>query len=374
MAKVSTELDVLVKIAGDAGLKKLSRSLTDIGQQAKSASVPFNRISKELKEVQKTSINSISNLRGYRNAWRDITQQVEIGSKAFKEATAEAARLDKQLQKAEGRRGRGGGVGGKLRSVGGVASTALGAGVFGGIEGFGGALLGGAIGGVPGAAAGAVGGAALGQLRQQVSGMGELVARVNSLKIALAGVSTSQEDYNASIKSAVGFSKNFLIPIDDTIKQYTRLKASVVGAGGSTKDTDQAFRGMAAAVLATGGDVQDFNSALIATAQVFSKGKVSAEELRQQIGERLPGAFTIFADAMGISTRELDALLEQGKVDLSSFSGFTEELFKRFGKTAEILGDAPEKAGQRLQVALGFAALEYGGFFQKVASKTTQQI
>ncbi|AFX83909.1 phage-related minor tail protein [uncultured Mediterranean phage MEDS5 group] len=369
MAKVTTELKVLIKTAGDAGLDKLTRTLSGLGRQAKSAAAPFDQISKELKEVQRTSKNSIANLRGYRNAWRDITQQVEIGSDAFREATAEAARLDKQLQKAEGRKARGGGgLGGKLRSVGGVASTALGAGIFGGVEGFGGALAGGLIGGVPGAAAGAVAGASLGQLRQQASGMGELVARVNGLKIALAGVSTSQEDYNVSLKSAIGFSKDFLIPIDDTIKQYTRLKAAVVGAGGSTKDTDKAFRGMAAAVLATGGDVQDFNSALVATAQVFSKGKVSAEELRQQIGERLPGAFTIFADSMGISTRELDKLLEGGKVDLSSFGAFTETLFERFGKTAEILGDAPEKAGQRLQVALAFASLEYGGFFQKVGA------
>jgi tape measure domain-containing protein len=367
MAKVTTDLTVVIKTAGDAGLDKLTRTLNGLGQQAKSAAAPFDQISKELKEVQRTSKNSIANLRGYRNAWRDITQQVEIGSTAFKEATAEAARLDRQLQKAEGRKGKGPGVGGRLRGAAQVVGTVAGAGIFGGPEGAAGALLG-SIGGPAGAIVGGAIGAQIGQLRQLASQMGEIVARVNSLKIALAGVSTSQEDYNVSLKSAIGFSKDFLIPIDDTIKQYTRLKASVVGAGGSTKDTDKAFRGMAAAVLATGGDVQDFNSALVATAQVFSKGKVSAEELRQQIGERLPGAFTIFADSMGISTRELDKLLEGGKVDLSSFGAFTETLFERFGKTAKIIGDAPEKAGQRLQVALAFASLEYGGFFQKVGA------
>ncbi len=367
MAKVTTDLKVVIRTAGDAGLDKLTRTLNGLGRQAKSASAPLDQISKELKDVQRTSKNSIANLRGYRNAWRDITEQVEVGSKAFKDAKAEAARLDKQLQKAEGRKGKGSGVGGRLRGAAQIAGTVAGAGVFGGPEGAAGALIG-SIFGTNGAIVGAAVGAQLGQLRQQVAGMGELVARVNSLKIALAGVSTSQEDYNVSLKSAIGFSKDFLIPVDDTIQQYTRLKAAVVGAGGTTKDTDQAFRGMAAAVLATGGDVQSFNSALVATAQVFSKGKVSAEELRQQIGERLPGAFTIFADSMGISTRELDKLLEQGKVDLSSFSTFTKTLFERFGETAGILGDAPEKAGQRLQVALSFAALEYGGFFQKVGA------
>jgi tape measure domain-containing protein len=188
------------------------------------------------------------------------------------------------------------------------------------------------------------------------------------MQIALAGVSESQEDYNKSLQSVTQFSKDFLIPIDDAISQYTRLKASVVGAGGSTEDTDKAFRGMAAAILATGGNVNDFNSALVATAQVFSKGKVSAEELRQQIGERLPGAFTIFADSMGISTQELDEMLERGEVRLSSFGDFTQDLFERYGKTSAVLGSAPEKAGQRLQVALTFAALKFGSFFQKVGA------
>ena len=121
------------------------------------------------------------------------------------------------------------------------------------------------------------------------------------MQIALAGVSTGQEDYAESLKSVTQLSEQFASPITDTIQQYTKLKASVVGAGLSTKETDQAFRGLSAAVVATGGDQQDLNSALRAAAQVFSKGKVSAEELRQQIGERLPGAFTIFADSMELA-------------------------------------------------------------------------
>ena len=83
MAKVTTDLTVVIKTAGDAGLDKLTRTLNGLGQQAKSAAAPFDQISKELKDVQRTSKNSIANLRGYRNAWRDITQQVEIGSAAF---------------------------------------------------------------------------------------------------------------------------------------------------------------------------------------------------------------------------------------------------------------------------------------------------
>jgi tape measure domain-containing protein len=368
MANVTTELKVLVKAIGRNEIDKLSKSLGDLGKKAVE---PVNQDLKasvaQLKTLSQQSTRTKNNVKGFSTAFKELANNLEIGSKEFKEATAQAARLDKQLEKMEGRR-RSRSGGGAVRAAGGVAATALGAGVFGGVEGFVGALGGGILGGVPGAAAGAVAGATVSNLRKQAGGIAELVAEYNNMQIALAGVSKSQEDFNKSLQSVTQFSKDFLIPIEDAIGQYTRLKASVVGAGGSTEDTDKAFRGMAAAILATGGNVNDFNSALVATAQVFSKGKVSAEELRQQIGERLPGAFTIFADAMGISTRELDEMLERGEVRLSSFSDFTEDLFARFGKTSQVLGSAPEKAGQRLQVALSFAAIEYGGFFQKVGA------
>ena len=349
MAKVSTELEVLVKIAGDAGLDKLTRTLNGLGRQAKSAAAPFDQISKELKDVQRTSKNSIANLRGYRNAWRDITQQVEIGSAAFKEATAEAARLDKQLQKAEGRKGPKGG--GRLRAAAQVAGTVAGAGVFGGPEGAAGALLG-SIGGPGGAIVGGAIGAQVGQLRQALGAVAEYSAGLDKLRIALKGVTTSQEQYQAGLKFIQQTTKDFAIPQEIVTRQFTKLQASVQGAGGDLEDTKTAFNGIVAAVRATGGSLSDVDAALTATAQVFSKGKVSAEELRQQIGERLPGAFTLFAESMGLTPQELDKALEDGKVSLQDFQGFAEAIFKRYGENAQAIADAPQSAGDRLKVSL----------------------
>ncbi len=77
----------------------------------------------------------------------------------------------------------------------------------------------------------------------------------------------------------------------------------------------------------TGGNLEDMKAAMRATSQVFSKGKVSAEELRQQLGERLPGAFTLFAASMDKTPAELDKALEQGKVTLDDFMKFAKKLF-----------------------------------------------
>ncbi len=59
--------------------------------------------------------------------------------------------------------------------------------------------------------------------------------------------------------------------------------------------------------------------------QMISKGRISAEELRQQLGEHLPGAFQIAARSIGVTTAELDKMLERGDV-------VSEEFLPRFAQ------------------------------------------
>ena len=66
--------------------------------------------------------------------------------------------------------------------------------------------------------------------------------------------------------------------------------------------------------------------------QMMSKGTVQAEELRGQLGDRLPGAFEIMANAMGVSTAKLGEMMKEGKVMASEvLPKFAIELEKAFG-------------------------------------------
>jgi lambda family phage tail tape measure protein len=350
MAPVTTELKVLVKAIGKGELKELEAALGELSKTARTkVNVNFKQVGAELKKIQSTSVQSIQNLRDYRNAWRDIANQLDVSSKEFKDARAEAERLDKQLAKIQGRRK--GGAGGRLRAGAQIAGTIAGAGVFGGIEGALGAGIG-AFFGPGGAIVGGAIGAQIGQLRQALGVTAEYAAELKKLQIALLGVTTSQEEYGRALSFIQETTKTFAIPQEIVTRQFTKLQASVQGAGGNLEDTRTAFNGIVAAVRATGGSLADVDAALTATAQVFSKGKVSAEELRQQIGERLPGAFTLFAESIGLTPQELDKALEKGQVSLQDFQVFAKALFERYGKTAEIIAKAPESAGDRLQVAL----------------------
>lgn len=59
--------------------------------------------------------------------------------------------------------------------------------------------------------------------------------------------------------------------------------------------------------------------AYTALEQIISKGKLSAEEIRGQLSEALPGSFQIAARAMGVTTAELDRMLQAGEVLSTDF-------------------------------------------------------
>lgn len=293
--------------------------------------------------------NSARNISPNTNEWRQFNQEIQRTEKSIERINRKPLGTGQRLGAAGGAFLYGGGMGGGVGSA------------LGGIAG-------GLMGGVPGAFAGAAAGQFVDNLKQQAAAVATLVAEINKSKIALAGVSTNVDDYNKSIAAATAISDKFLLPVSDGIRQFAKLKASVVGAGFSTQTTIDAFNGIGAAVIATGGSTEDLNGALLATSQVFSKGKVSAEELRGQIGERLAGAFTTFAKSIAKTPQELDDLLGKGQVSLKDFMKFIAELNTKYGSTAELLAKAPENAGARLNVALQRAALTFGGFFQRVGA------
>ena len=367
MANVTTELKVVVRSVGKGEIDKLSKALNDLGSKAlKPVDQKLKSSVAELKQLSSQSAQTKNNIKGFSNAFKELANNLEIGSKEFKEATAEAKRLDAQLEKLEGRRpARGGRLAGIAKGVGAIAAG----GVFGGPEGAIGGAAGLALGGPAGAAVGAAIGAQAGQLRQALGATAEYAAGLQKLRIALKGVTTSQEEYQASLAFIQQTTKDFAIPQEVVTRQFTKLQASVQGAGGNLKDTKTAFNGIVAAVRATGGSLADVDAALTATAQVFSKGKVSAEELRQQIGERLPGAFTLFAESMGKTPQELDKALEDGKVSLQDFQKFAKAIFDRYGENAKAIAQAPQSAGDRLRVALEKLNKTVGNILQPIGAK-----
>lgn len=117
---------------------------------------------------------------------------------------------------------------------------------------------------------------------------------------------------------------------------YAKLSAATKGTGIEGQATRNIFVGLSQAATALGLDAETTNGAFVAFQQIASKGKVQAEELRGQLGERIPGAFNIAARAMGVTTAELNKMLELGQVASDDFlPKFAAELQKTFGPAAQ---------------------------------------
>ena len=67
------------------------------------------------------------------------------------------------------------------------------------------------------------------------------------------------------------------------------------------------------------------SNVMLAVEQMLSKGKVTAEELRRQLGNSLPGAFNLMAQAAGVSTAELEKMMKAGQV-------ISEDVLPRFAQ------------------------------------------
>ncbi len=258
----------------------------------------------------------------------------------------------------------------RRRNFAGAAQTAgaiAASGVFGGPEGLVGASIG-ALGGPGGAAAGGAIGAQVGMLRQAIGATATYASEITKLNIALKGITKTSQEYSDAQNAINSISKSLNVPIAEATSGFTKLSASVIGAGGNVNDAEIVFKGITTAIKGTGGGAAEVQGALLALSQVFSKGKVSAEELSGQLGERLPGAVTAFAKATGRSLPQLQKDLETGVVGLNDVMKFAIALETQYSETAEKVASSSEESGARMTVALDEVKLAIGLAFQPIGS------
>jgi len=274
MAKAIDTLSIKLDFKAGSGsqqiIDKIGNSIKNLKVIAGQTGPSVEKVRKSINDFAKQGNRSISTIEGQVTALRALRREADINSKEFKELTADIAKYERQLNKAQGRRG------GGARQATQIAGAVISGGIFGGPEGaIGGAL--GAFGGVQGAFAGAAIGAQVGGIRKAIGAAADYAAQIQKLEIGLRGVVSSESEFHQAIAAANSATKDFNISAVDAISGITKLSAAVIGAGGNVTDVETVFRGISAAVLATGGSADDVRASITAMVQVFSKGKVSAE-------------------------------------------------------------------------------------------------
>ncbi|MDT8372013.1 MAG: tape measure protein [Gammaproteobacteria bacterium] len=189
-------------------------------------------------------------------------------------------------------------------------------------------------------------------LKGAFSALGAAVAAVGFVNLAKSTVraTASIDGINSSLRVATGSAEGAADELQFVRNEAERLGleletsagafASLAAAANNTtlagEGARNIFVAISEAMTALGRDATATEGALKAVEQMISKGSVSAEELRGQLGERLPGAFQIAARSMGVTTQELDKMLRNGEVLASDLlPRLATELSNTFSSEAE---------------------------------------
>lgn len=161
--------------------------------------------------------------------------------------------------------------------------------------------------------------------------IGETIVRTDKLNKQLTLIQGGAIQAGESLRFVADTASQLGIDLISASDGYVRLAASANGTSLAGEQINRIFRSVAQASAALGLSVEETKGTLQAISQMMSKGNVQAEELRGQLGERLPGAFNIAARALGVTTAELNKMLENGKVLSEDFlPKFASELDRTF--------------------------------------------
>lgn len=136
----------------------------------------------------------------------------------------------------------------------------------------------------------------------------------DSLGFTLEKITGNTFDYENSQRFLLRITKAYGVELVTTTTRWARFLAAAQESGLALRDTENIFESMTKASAVLGLQTDELASVYLALEQMLSKGKVTTEELRRQLGERLPGAMGIMAASMGVTIPVLDKMLKKGEV------------------------------------------------------------
>ena len=122
------------------------------------------------------------------------------------------------------------------------------------------------------------------------------------------------------------------LDLNSSAQSFSQLAAAAKGTSLEGAQLEKVFHAVAVSGRVLNLSTDQIKGTIVALRQMIGKARVSAEELRRQLGDRIPGAFELAARAMGVTTRELDKMMERGEllaVDL--LPRLSEEMLNTFG-------------------------------------------
>lgn len=170
---------------------------------------------------------------------------------------------------------------------------------------------------------------AVDKLKQFASYAFETAKQFEQMSKTLAFVTGSSEKANQQLSYMTALSQSLGLNVRALTDGFKGFAAAASFAGVSQENINRQMVAFTKAAAALSMSAEDTKLMFSALSQMYSKNKIQAEELRGQLGERLPGAMELLAKSMGLPVSALDELLKKGEI-------ITKEVMPNFAKEVEV--------------------------------------
>lgn len=193
----------------------------------------------------------------------------------------------------------------------------------------------------------------------------------NSLTAATGSAKLASDAYRFVREEALRLGLN----LETAARNFAQIAAASRGTALEGAKAREVFSAVAEAARVMGLSNEQLSGTLVAVNQIIGKGVVSMEELRQQLGDRIPGAAQIAARAMGVTVQELFKMVEQGEVLSDEFlPKFARELRNTFGAGLPDAVNSAQAQIERFNTALFELKVEFAqsGFLDALIDNMTK--
>jgi len=174
-----------------------------------------------------------------------------------------------------------------------------------------------------------------------VYSMGRFIVESVQADIAMQRIRNTLKTASGSARQAAGdfefllaASKRIGFSFADNADHFARFSIAAKNAGLTASATRNVFTSVMEAAASMGLSSERTGEAMLALEQMLSKGVVSAQELRLQLGNALPSAVNTMAKALGITVAQLFRALEAGSLNSAdAVQKFAAQLKKDFNLT-----------------------------------------
>lgn len=198
----------------------------------------------------------------------------------------------------------------------------------------------------------------------------EAARSIDKAKSGIAAVTGDAKSAEVQFTKLVAIAQKYGVSLSTLSSEYGKFAIAAKTAGVSNEEINKSFENIVKAARGLNLSGEQVGGVIRALSQSFSKGKIQAEELTGQLGDRLPVALTALGQTLGKTNAETLELVKAGKVGSEVIPEFTARLAELAKVGTELNSKGIDASIERINNAITQLLSSFGqGAFEGISNQ-----